>query len=239
MNASPADLEQAIKTSPWLQQYCASMPRRFLAKMELIDFGPEKKIIVKGEKNPYIYIMYNGSLRIINEFDNDRIFAYAIKETPGFSGLLELLSGQEKATSTVITARESHFIRMNKSAFTQWMEEDILAYRLVVKTFANQLYPAFFSMGSAYVYPKYYVLLQFLFRTYGQEATRNGSVIVPLTRERLGEELGLSLRTIYRLCTRLQAEKFGTIVKKKITFTSQEAKQMQIYLESHSYEQIP
>jgi CRP-like cAMP-binding protein len=183
-------------------------------------------------------MMYEGSLRIINEFENDRIFSYAVIQTPGFSGLLEMLSGQEKATSTVMSVKESHFIRMTKSAFSQWMEQDIQAFRLVVHTFANQLYPAFFSMGSAIVYPKFYRFLQYLYRTYGKEAKRKGTITIPDTRERFAEELGLSLRTIYRLCTRLQDEGFGTIVKKKITLTAQNAQCIENYLENNFYEQI-
>lgn len=231
-------IEQVINTTPWLQQFFIHVPRRLLAQMELITVAPDKRIITKTEKNPYIYMMYDGVMRIINEFDNDRIFAFAFKDTPGFSGLLELLSGQEYSTSTVLTAKESHFIRIRKPVFAQWMEEDIHAFRLVVKTFANQLYPAFFTMGSAYVYPKFHILVQHLVRTYGHQARLTGKVTVPATRESLSEDLGLSLRTVYRLCDRLVEENYARIVKKKITITSEGVERMQAYLENSFYEQI-
>ncbi len=206
--------------------------------MELICLQENKRVITKGEKNPYIYLMYSGSLRIINEFDNNRVFAYATKEAPGFSGLLELLSDQERATSTVLTIRQSHFIRMHKSSFAKWMDEDIHAYRLVVKAFAKQLYPAFFSMGSAYVYPKYIILLQYLSRTYSAQLKTTPQVTIPITREELAQELGLSLRTTYRLCTRLIREGKGTIAKKKIILTQKHIELIHTYLENHTYEDL-
>ncbi|WP_332445913.1 Crp/Fnr family transcriptional regulator [Sphaerochaeta sp.] len=232
------DIQTCIEQSPWLKQYCQAMPKRFLAKMEICQIEENKRLITKGENNPYVYLMYNGSLRIINEFDNNRIFAYAAKEAPGFSGLLELLSGQEKATSTVMTICPSSFIRMHKTAFAQWMEEDVHAFRLVVKAFANQLYPAFFSMGSAHVYPKYIILLQYLAKTYAPQLKKCSHVVVKDTREELAEELGLSLRTIYRLCSQLVEDGMGVIVKKKIHLDQHHMHQITTYLENYSYEQL-
>jgi CRP-like cAMP-binding protein len=231
-------IEQVINSTPWLKQYFVHIPRRFLAQMELITIAADKRIITKTEKNPYIYMMYNGVLRIINEFDNNRVFAFAFKDSPGFSGLLELLSGNELSSSTVMTAKESHFIRIRKPIFMQWMDEDIHAFRLVVKTFANQLYPTFFSMGSAHVYPKFHILVQFIVRNYGHEARKMGKVTIEATREELAENLGLSLRTVYRLCNRLVEEEFAHIAKKKITITSEEVELMHAYLENSFYEQI-
>ncbi len=238
-NTKISEIQTVIEQSTWLKQYCLRMPKRFLAQMELVHFEANKRLITKGENNPYIYLMYSGSLRIINEFDNNRIFAFATKEAPGFSGLLELLSTQEKATSTVLTMRPSSFIRMYKHAFSQWMDEDIYAFRLVVKAFANQIYPAFFSMGSSHVYPKFIVLLQHLARTYSEQLETTKEIMVDITREDLAEELGLSLRTTYRMCTRLVEQGMGRIVKKKILITKSEMQKITSYLENYSYEQLP
>lgn len=232
-------VQHIIEQSPWLTTYCQTMPKRFLAKLELFEVEPNKRLITKGENHPYVYLMYDGSLQIINEFDNNRIFAYAAKDATGFSGLLEFLSGQEKATSTVLTLRKSSFLRIHKSTFALWMEEDIQAFRRIVRAFANQLYPAFFSMGSAHVYPKYIILLQYLAKTYSSQLQTKNLVTVNQTREELAQELGLSLRTTYRLCSRLVEENMGVIVRKKIQLTREHMQCINTTLENYSYEQLP
>lgn len=238
MDSKIEHVQHIIAQSTWLQVYCQTMPKRFLAQLEFYEAAPNKRLITKGENHPYVYLMYDGSLQIINEFDNNRIFAYAAKDATGFSGLLEFLSAQEKATSTVLTLHRSFFLRMHKSSFAQWMEEDIQAFRRIVKAFANQLYPAFFSMGSAHVYPKYIILLQYLAKTYSPQLQTKSSITVDQTREELAQELGLSLRTIYRLCVRLVEEQMGIIVHKKIHLTREHMRCINTTLENYSYEQL-
>jgi CRP/FNR family cyclic AMP-dependent transcriptional regulator len=239
MDTKIDELRHIIAHSSWLEEYCLQMPKRFLAQMEIVHMDARKRLITKGENNPYIYLMYNGSIKIINEFDNNRLFAYATKDAPGFSGLLELLSGKDKATSTVMTIRPSSFLRMHKQAFAQWMDEDMHAFRLVVKAFANQLYPAFFSMGSAHIYPKFIILLQYLEKTYRHRFAHTSEVRVPTTREELSQELGLSLRTIYRLSTRLIELDMARIEKKKLIITKGQMEHITTYLENYNYEALP
>ncbi len=231
-------VQQIIAQSPWLTTYCATMPKRFLAQLEPYQLGPNKRLITKGENHRFVYLMYDGSLQIINEFDNNRIFAYAAKDATGFSGLLEFFSGRDKATSTVITLRQSYFLRMHRSNFAQWMDEDTRAFRSIVNAFANQIYPAFFSMGSAHIYPKYIILLQYLAKTYSPQLQTKTTVTVNQTREELAQELGLSLRTTYRLCSRLVEEQMGIIVRKKIQLTREHMNRINTTLENYTYERI-
>ncbi|MFH2115740.1 MAG: Crp/Fnr family transcriptional regulator [Spirochaetota bacterium] len=238
MVESKENLERLLANDSWLRQFFTHAPSIFLRQLELVEMESEKRIISKGEANPYIYILYDGSIRIINEFGNNRIFSFATKEAPGFSGLLEFLSGQDIATSSVETMKPSRFIRIRKRIFAQWMEGDIHAFRLVVKTFAKQLYPSLFSMGEAYVYPKYHSLVGYLFRSYGQLALTQGMAKVQETREELSDVLGFSHRTVYRLCRRLADDGYAKVVKKKLCIGREQIQLMKTYLENESYERI-
>ena len=213
------------------------MPHRFLSQMEVQIVAPGTPIIQKGEKNPYIYMLCAGSIRIINVFDHNRMLSFATKESPGFSGLLEFLSGEEIATSTVETATQCSFLRIRKQIFALWMDEDIAAFRMVVRAFARQLYPSLDSFGSYYFYPKYYVLVQYLSRRYGSGAETSGEATVPASRESIAEELGFSLRTMYRLSSRLAEDGFVHVRSKKFTITRDGAVKMRKYLENEHHAQ--
>jgi CRP-like cAMP-binding protein len=225
-----------IRKAPGFQPLFASIPKKFISHFEISVIPPGNPIIVKGERNPYIYMLCSGKMRIINVFDNARIFSFATKEGPGFSGLLEFLSGEDLATSTVETASECHFLKMRKQVFQLWMEEDIQAFRFVVRAFARQLYPSLNSVGALYVHPRLYVLVQHLVTHYAHEAEKNGEALVLSSRESLAEELGFSLRTMYRLSNRLVEKGFITIRKKKMVLTREGVRLMRVYLENETYE---
>lgn len=229
-------LQDVMTKTPGFQPLFASMPPKYIPRFEMGAVGPGTRIIVKGERNPYIYFLYSGKIRIINVFDNARVFSFATNEGLGFSGLLEFLSGEELASSTVETATECRYLRMRKQVFQLWMDEDIRAFRFVVRAFARQLYPSLNSVGSLYVHPRFYLLVQHLVSHYGRAAEAEGEVAVPASRESLAEELGFSLRTMYRLSSRLVEEGFASVRRKKIVVSREGAGLMRSYLENEAYD---
>jgi CRP-like cAMP-binding protein len=126
---------------------------------------------------------------------------------------------------------------MRKQIFQLWMDEDIQAFRFVVKAFARQLYPSLNSVGALYVHPRFYLLVQHLVTHYAHEADTRGEAVVPTSREALAEELGISLRTMYRLSSRLAEEGFAVVRRKKIVVTKEGASLMKAYLENENYEE--
>lgn len=226
-----------MKSVPGFQPLFATIPKKFISQFEIAVIEPGNPIIVKGERNPYIYLLCSGKIRIINVFDNARLFSFATKDGPGFSGLLEFLSGEEFASSTVETASECLFLKMSKHIFQLWMDEDVQAFRFVVKAFAQQLYPSLNSVGALYVHPRFYLLVQHLVTNYANEAETRGEAIVSASRESLAEELGISLRTMYRLSGRLVEEGFASVRRKKIVVPKEGVRLMKAYLANESYEE--
>ncbi|NCC12925.1 MAG: hypothetical protein EOM32_06080 [Spirochaetia bacterium] len=76
-------------------------------------------------------------------------------------------------------------------------------------------------------------------KTYSSQLQTKNLVTVNQTREELAQELGLSLRTTYRLCSRLVEENMGVIVRKKIQLTREHMQCINTTLENYSYEQLP
>ncbi len=117
------------------------------------------------------------------------------------------------------------------------MDEDVPAFRFVIKAFARQLYPSLNSVGAVYVHPRFYLLVQHLATHYSNEAETRGEAIVSASRESLAEELGISLRTMYRLSGRLVEEGFASVRRKKIVVTKEGMRLMKAYIENASYEE--
>ncbi len=229
-------IREIISAHPWLQDLTATMPKRFLASMEVISCPARTKIITKGTENPYIYILIQGNNRVINEFSNGRVFEFSTtssQNTSGkaFSGLLEFFSGYSTAASTVETAGKSTYIRLRKSVLRQWLEEDPAAFRKIVRIFARQMYPTLNAQGKMVIYSGLYSLVNYLVLNYQESTFRTGSAIIPATREEISQELGISIRTMYRLCADLANRDMISVVKKKICISRRQMKDLITFLD--------
>ncbi|MBF9018298.1 MULTISPECIES: Crp/Fnr family transcriptional regulator [unclassified Oceanispirochaeta] len=218
-------IQLLIDNSLDLKSLFKNIPGHIIRHFEIVQYKKGHKVIEKGTINSYIYILYEGENRIINEFSNGRVFEFSstIRKKPhiAFSGLLEFFSDNPEATSTVITSAESTYLRISKKKFGQWLNEDFEAYKKVVQIFAKQLYPSLDRMGTMKVHSGVYLLANYLVINYKEKMPEESEIIIGETRERLSQDLGISLRTVYRLCKELKDMELIDIEKKKIRITSE------------------
>ncbi len=238
-------VKQVIETNQWLQDLFADMPRRFIAQLELITVPAGHKIITKGTENPFVYILYAGNNRVINEFNNGRVFEFSSTRSTNrsgrsLSGLLEFFSGYSIATTTIEAAEKSSYIRIRKSVLSRWLDEDSHALKKLVRIFAQQLYPSINSHGKMVVYSGYYSLVNFIYQQYGRKVQPAEVIIVKETREAICQELGMSIRTMYRLCRELVDRDMASIIKKKITISAVQMERISGFLkrEEDLFDQI-
>lgn len=226
MNEQSVEIRALVESIPEIRPLFAHIPRRFMAQMELRHLPRRAKVIRRGEESSHIFIICTGSIKVLNEFENGKTFAIAFREAPGFAGLMEFLAEKTHHTATINTASETDLIRISKRVLSQWIEEDHEAYKLFVRAFANQMHYSLRTMGSAYVYPKYYVLAQYLVHKYEHLAAGNSLAVVTETREELAQILGFSLRSLYRLTQQLQNEGYCRIIKKKLHLSGTDLERM-------------
>ncbi|AEV28372.1 cAMP-binding protein [Sphaerochaeta pleomorpha str. Grapes] len=225
-------IQTVIENNEWLQQLFENLPDRYLTRMEYLELPSHKLIIKKGIDNPYIFILVTGEMLVMNEYDNGRNYSYAVKKAPGFMGLLELLAEEKKSTSTVITQCESGFIRIKKQDFATWIQSDFKAYQTVSRYFAKQMYFSIKDVGSIGVFSKKKNMVKYLVLHCKQSVISTGKARLPLNREELAFQLGMSLRTLYRVTASLEKEGLCSLEKGKITVNFQQIELMEEYLEN-------
>ena len=227
-------VQTIIETNEWLQDLFKNSSSSFLSRMEYSILPTGKTIIKKGVKNPYIFILVTGELRVLNEYDNGRRYSYAVKYAPGFMGLLELFAQKENATSTVMTQSESGCIKIRKKDFANWIESDFTIYKMVAQYFAKQMYPSINQFGTFGVYSNKKNMIKYLIGESQHALSSLEKIRIQQTREAMAEKLGMSLRTVYRVIEVIRSDRYCCLEKGKITITDKQLKLMEEYLENES-----
>lgn len=227
------DIYRIIKSKPALRDLFRNAPETILRQFTILDLPSYKVIIKKGEPNKYIFISCSGKLRISNEFDNGRIYEFASVKNIGFSGLLEFFAGKEIASSTVETMADTVLMRIRKDKFSQWINEDNVAFRKVVEMFANQMYPSILTTGVVFAHSGIYSLAQYMERHLEKDILKFGVGILSESRQGLADNLGLSLRTIYRLVLEMKNKNFINVTKRKISVDRDQFERLVEFLEEY------
>ncbi|NQT58306.1 MAG: Crp/Fnr family transcriptional regulator [Bacteroidetes bacterium] len=226
------EIEIIISSNPVLNTLFSHITEIVLRRFTIIELPPHSILIRKGEKNLFVYIKYEGKLRIINEFDNGRMYEFASVSEIGFSGLLEMFAQKEIASSTVETMEKSKFLRIRKEHFSYWLEQDSFAFRGIVRIFANQIYPSILENGVVFANTGSYSLGQYLERRLVGDIRQHGFGMLEETRQEIAQNLGVSLRTIYRLTGLFRDMGIISVIRRKITMDAQQLKHLREFLDS-------
>ncbi|MCH3918689.1 MAG: cyclic nucleotide-binding domain-containing protein [Spirochaetia bacterium] len=178
-------MSNTSKKKQWCRDLFKQLPADIAELRELLSLPANETVIQKGMENKYIYILLEGEIQVLNEYENGRSFSFAVTQAPGFTGLLEFFAEEKYATSTVETTKPSVFLRMTKSDFRQWVENDFSAYKTAVTYFAKRMYPSISSMGNSGAYTNRHILLNYLFLTYGNDINSKRKYRIPITKEKL------------------------------------------------------
>lgn len=210
------DFSFLVQQNEWIRTIVGDMPKSFFPHLEVFRYPAGKIIIQKGKPNPYIFFLVEGHMSVQNEYENGKVFTYAIKNAPGFMGLLEYFADKVISTSTVKTAEECLFVRMSKQLFASWVEKDFAAYRRMTKYFAQQMYPSMSNNGNMSAYTKERTFVNYLVSHYEDEIAIHNYYRIPSTREEYANALGFSLRTVYRLIDRMEEQKLIRLSRGKL-----------------------
>ena len=222
-----AALENIIKDSPWFAPYLERLPDILKPRIELLMLDKGKIVIRKGFEHPYVYFLISGTFIIQNEYYNGRNFSYAEQFAPGFCGLLEYFSGQLLPTSTIKTGSKVTALRMNRSDFASWIENDFKVYRMFAEQFARQMYPTLANQCVINAYSKKRLFVNQIVDRFSDDIQKAGVYKIPIKRDEFAMMLGTSVRTVYRLEEELRASGMISIDKRKISVTAEQLRKLE------------
>lgn len=110
-------IEDFINNKPYLANLFMGMPAEIRMKCVVQNFDAKTVMVKKDEEPKYIYIIYSGTLKIFNEFQNGRILETAIVNDMDFVGLIEILASKDKIATTVETVSDCVALRISRKDF--------------------------------------------------------------------------------------------------------------------------
>lgn len=223
------DFSFLVQQNEWLRTSVGDMPKSYYPRMEVLRYPAGRVLIQKGDPNPYIFFLIEGRVSVQNEYENGKVFTYAIKGAPGFMGLLEYFANKVLSTSTVKAAEGCLLVRMAKHLFASWVENDFKAYKRMTNYFAQQMYPSMSNNGSMSAYTKERTFVNYLVSHYEDEIAIHDPYRIPSTREEYANALGFSLRTVYRLVDKMEEEELIKLSRGKLMLGKAELANLKHY----------
>lgn len=142
-----------------------------------------------------VYLVCRGSVVVEHLREGGIPYDFDEIGVGDFFGEMEAVCRDERSLFTVRALADIEVLRIPRGLFLRWLGEDHgLSLHLVEKLIGKLRYVAF--MASEYYYPAVYRVAVYILRA--AEIHSEGEFTLPDTREKLAQELGLSVRTVNR-----------------------------------------
>lgn len=187
--------EDTLRRWPQLQPVMVGLPPDLRSCFSVRELPAGYIIHQKDSPLERVGILCEGALRVVNEFATGN--AYMIEHTRplDFIGDVTVLAGALLVSVTIETTAPSTVLFFPRDEFERWMEQDAALVRELGRRVATKLYQSSYHRGKELFYSSPRLLMEYLLRcTEGADEVCR----LPDTRQRLCEELGMSLKTVDR-----------------------------------------
>ena len=175
-------------------------------------------------------IVAKGENRVINEFENGKIYMIETNRAIDFIGEVTILAEMPRTSVTIEAVTECTVIYVSRKDAETWIRNDQHILRLMARRTAFKLYRSSYNNGLKLYYPPTFLLADYLVRAYEGSLSEqtdavfpeNGAFILQKIRERLSEELGMNIKTLDRTIRSMQKNGYFNLTKGKISFGYEE-----------------
>lgn len=231
-------LQELENEVPKLRDYTSTMPQQLRQLAHIKIHPPGGLIHQKDYALHYLGIVAKGENRVINEFENGKIYMIETNKAIDFIGEVTLLAHMPKTSVTIEALSANTVIYLPRREAEEWVNTDIHILRKMAEHTASKLYRSSYNNGLKLYYPPIFLLADHLVRLYEQAAEDTSfekqglppPFILQKTRERLGEELGMNIKTLDRAIHSMQKDGYFSLVKGKIRLTFEEYQRIKDYI---------
>lgn len=231
-------LEELEKEVPELSDYTRTMPPEIRQHVLIKKHPPGGLIHQKDCELQFFGIVAMGENRVINEFENGKVYMIETNHAIDFVGEVTLLAKKERTSVTIEAVTENTVVYIPRKDAEKWIAADEHILRKMAEHTAFKLYRSSYNNGLKLFYPPSYLLADYLVKLYEQKlpdvvTLKPGQFkpfILQKTRERLAEELGMNIKTLDRTIRNMNKENYFDLIKGKITLQFEQYLKLKNYL---------
>lgn len=192
-------------------------------------FRANEPIVMRGEFPTYIYFICSGVAVGIRDYEDGSEYDYfQLDKTNGSVGLLETLAQKEAIIATITCLTDVEVVRVPSATVYQWIMQDLELLRLSANLLADDLYHRSGSDGFFYQLHGVDRLRYYLVQYYDSHL-KTGEPLVEVQefREKIGNKLGMSVRTVGRALKKLRESQEIVSIDRKIYVGPKERQRLQ------------
>lgn len=195
--------DDSVFCEPQLQELLVGMPEEIRTKIFLKKIPAGETVIRKGEKVRYAYILIGGELKVINEFENGRIYIFERIRPISFVSELEILAGELEYVSTVETVNNCKVLVISAKDFAKWIACDHAVLLRISKILAKKMYSTASKTGTANFLSGIHKVQDYIIKYYQEKKGNVDVVLIDKKRQQIADEIGVSVKTINRCVDKL------------------------------------
>lgn len=195
-------------------------------------FQANEPIVMRGEFPKYIFFICSGVAVGIRDYEDGSEYDYfQLDKTNGSVGLLETLAQKEEIIATITCLTEVEVVRVPSATVYQWIMQDLDLLRLSANLLADDLYHRSGRDGFFYQLHGVDRLRYYLVEYYDKHVKSEETLVeVKEFREKIGNKLGMSVRTVGRALKKLRESQEIVSIDRKIYVGPKERQRLQQYL---------
>jgi CRP/FNR family cyclic AMP-dependent transcriptional regulator len=209
-------LQQLMDKNEDLKKLLSGMPQDIRGRCSLKLYKSDNYIIKKGDEIKYVGILCKGELNVLNEFANGSIYLFHVNEAIDFIGEMEILANQPLAVVTNQAKSDCMVLKILKSDFLKWIEQDNYITSIVAKRLAIRLCHESPLQGYSHYYPAAHMIKRFIVEYVMNGFDNAKEVLINKKRQEIANMLGISIKTVDRNIKKLKEQDLVTIKKGKI-----------------------
>jgi CRP-like cAMP-binding protein len=187
--------------------------RKFVDALEpvksIVNLPKHAKLLEEGKMPEGIFVLLQGSIKLFVALKGGKMLILRFVQSEEVFGLSATISSKP-AEYTAETLSPTRFLYVPREDFLALLEEHPEICISVVEVLSHQLREAVniihYSAGSQPAVEKLAHLLELWMAESGQKTERGAEFNLPLTREEIGQMIGVSRETVSRLFTEFQEQ---------------------------------
>lgn len=181
----------------------------------------KRYILKKDHKTNYVYIFIDGKMKIENQFSNGNIYSFAYMSIGSIIGGMEVLIDKEIACN-VVSTKDSLVYKIPIKYFLQWFNQDLFFSKYVALMISKYSYNTAYYNGYPLLNSTLDSTISYILKNSSNILKKNPNANIfnlKDSREDMSNEIGISLRSLYRNLKKLKEEGYLNIEKKTIKLT--------------------
>lgn len=213
------------KTSEYIRSLFKEETEEILKKASIVKVRAGKRFITQNEKIDGIYILVAGKVCVFEEYPTGNMYIFQENTAPTFFGEMEIFAEMDSFIASLFAKTDcvlvvvpvgcyAEFIQAHPEAFYERAKID---FQLLVKSGReNRLYMQLDGKERIKMY---------LIQRY-EKLDSDDRCVLRITKQKIADEIGFSLRTVQRALKKLNEENFIELAGHKILVSEEQYMKM-------------